>query len=326
MSQKKLLSLTKVVNMLKNEHPDLPYDLLGATNINLLSIKDTSDSLTDLKNAASLLEMPILDPILQAINAKISEKKKSSPADKNLAELKKLLGDDVITASALPIKPSKEVKKKYKTTTPSVEKKVKRKGQKIKIVNRNPEDQVIANSYSLIFNNSVTWWKPFIERGKNQYEALCYCNNPCKKQTNQFSNVNEIVCEAPMNKRCGFKMNTLAFLKFAEACKEWQAKFFPIPKCTCDKSKLKNRVVVRGSSPNVADFKLWYYCEDCCSTYYFSELMKKINKMLKAQPKEIADVRTDDEEEDEDSEPATSDDDQEPDDIEMSEPASDEDN
>ena len=285
----KITTLTKVINGLKDNHPDLPYNLLPQLNIKLDSgCLDKSDDIKDLKEAVKLLKFPILDPIKSVIDKMIEEKNKLPKANARIEKLVQILesekkNDEVEFTETTP-GTSTEKSKKNKKKKNSCEKPAK----KIKVFDAN--DLIASQEAHLIFNNSVKWWRPFNILEDGRFDPLCFDHKECKKETNQWNHEKEIACKQVMKSRCGFRMNVYAFVKLTELMKELNANFWPIPKCSCtkDKPSAKNRICVRGSTPQVENFRLWYFCEDCRTTFYFCDLDKKIRNILKSQPQLIA--------------------------------------
>ena len=284
----KVTTFTKVINGLKQTHSDLPYDLLPQLNIKLdASCHETSEDLKDLKESLKMLKFPILDPIKSVIEKLIEEKNKAPKANPRIEKLMRLLENEEemdVTESTPSV--STEKAKKNKKKADSSDKPV---AKRVKIASHDPSDQIASQESHLIFNNNVKWWRPYNILEDGRFDPLCFDAKECKKETNQWNKEKEIACKQLMKARCGFRMNIIAFLKFVDLMKEWKADFWPIPKCSCtkEKSNAKNKICVRGSSPTAEHFRLWYFCEDCRTTFYFEDLEKKIQKILKSQPQLI---------------------------------------
>lgn len=296
----KLLSLTKVINGLKDSHPDLNYDLLPQLNINLdKSCIDKSEELKDLKDAVKCLKFPILDPIKIVIEKLIEEKAKLPKTTPRIERLIQILeqsggeGSSKSESEIMEVDPetsSKVVtpKKNKKLKNQILEKCVKRPTKKPKLTH-DPADMIASQESHLIFNNSIKWWRPFNMLDDGRYDPLCFDGKECKKETNQWSHEKEIACKQLVKSKCCFRMNIVAYLKFLDRMRDSNANFWPIPKCSCsqDKPDSKPKIAIRGSSPKTENFNLWYYCEECRTTFYFNDYEKKINKVLKSQPKLI---------------------------------------
>jgi len=291
MSSAKVIALTKVINGLKDSHPDLNYQLLPQLNIKLDSTCiDKSDDIKDLREAVKFLKFPILEPIKEVISKMIDEKKKLTTSSPRLEKLMKLLETD------------NEMEIDSETSTSSTKKQKKQNVvdkpcKKIKITD--PSDMIASQESSLIFNNTVKWWRPFNILCDGRYDPLCFDGKECKKETNQWNHEKEVACKQLMKEKCCFRMNIIAFLKLVDKMKELNANFWPIPKCSCTKEKLisKNKIAVRGSSPKAEKFQLWYYCEDCRTTFYFTDYDKKIKKVLNSQPQLIQEEEVDSDDE-----------------------------
>src|ERR1700743_1615303 len=128
MSSAKVIALTKVINGLKDSHPDLNYQLLPQLNIKLDSTCiDKSDDIKDLREAVKFLKFPILEPIKEVISKMIDEKKKLTTSSPRLEKLMKLLETDnemeidseTSTSSTKKQKKQNVVDKKKKLTTSS---------------------------------------------------------------------------------------------------------------------------------------------------------------------------------------------------------------
>lgn len=283
--EKKTVALTKVINFLKTKESDLPYDVLPGINLRCLpSVTDCSDALTDLKIVSKMLTMPIVQPIKAVVDRLIEEKSKfKGKPSKEYNKVLELLKSEVSPTTSAPLPPKKVAKNVNKKKVNFAKKE--KKAKNAKVVLADPSSMIKAEEFKLVFNNNVKWWRPFETASNGMYEPKCFCGKECKKETNQWNLQKEIVCKAPQKSRCGFRMSCYAFVKFMEYLKNVNANYFPIPKCSCQKLGMNHgRLVLRGSAPQTENFKLWYYCEDCRTTFFIKDYESKIRKTLQAQP------------------------------------------
>lgn len=287
MASKRTESITKVVNFLKENNHEITsevYDLLPQLKISLdASCSEKSSSLKDLKIAQKAFDMPILEKLKLAVDTLIknNSKKPKKDADKELDALNKMLEN------------FKEGEKPTTSGEGGTKRKIKSKKTKLskKIKTSDPSDKIAADEYKLKFDNNVHWWRVYEPAKNGSVEPKCYCGKDCKKETNQFSLVKEVLCKGSAKAKCGFRMNCYAFLQLVDYMKELGVDFFPIPKCTCQKGQQgRGKVVLRGSNATSENFKFWFFCEDCRTTFVLKDYEKQVKRVLPLQPKLAVEV------------------------------------
>ncbi|DAC81467.1 TPA_asm: hypothetical protein [Anelosimus tangle-web spider MELD virus] len=143
------------------------------------------------------------------------------------------------------------------------------------------DSRILAEETHLLYTPAkyVKWWIPVEPSTTGGIDPRCYCGQECKKETNQWSGVKEILCKKPMKQKCGFKMTCHAFIRFHDLMlKPFGLKAFPLPSCSCSLVDSKN-VVLRGSNPNVENPSLWFTCTNCDTRYNFKDQEAKILKI-----------------------------------------------
>lgn len=161
-----------------------------------------------------------------------------------------------------------------------------RKKIRLDIVTKKSGDIFDNEERKLLWTDVVKW--EYCKNGKgNKLSFQCFCpNTKACLQTNRFNpSLKEFTCGSTSNQKCSLNLSSYAATKFLEwlagipEVKKARQNVFPIPMCNC---KGRNSIVtVRGSAPETTDFRLWFSCPNCRSTFYFRALESKILSQLK---------------------------------------------
>lgn len=316
-AEKKKILFTKVVNYLKPLYPNLNWEILHQTGIELdPTVTDSSGTKKDLTSFKNSLKFPIFQPIRDAIDEITSTQKKKdldvlngalevlasdyNPDPKELKKKKikkpkKNTSIDILDNST-PMDQddsasTQKTSKKRKLSETNIVKPIKTPAPKRKKIDRRSSNDKYLTEFDnpvrkICFNKQMKFWTPHLPTENNKKSSVaCYCGYKSAMSQSRFGKkVWQLSCPTPNFKmQCGFLINVKSMSRLNAFMAEKKILRIPRPQCSCDG---ENTILqIRGSDPDVKDHQLYYFCPSCKNCYYFDEHEESILKALEEKPK-----------------------------------------